>query len=226
MPFAPRFDFTASILKGLASVERARTVVEILPLPLSVEKRMRKDARVRVAHNSTWIENRTLSLDQARRVIEDKAQLDPTRAASVAAVELRNYWEALDFIDAVAAGQFTEDLIRQLHAVIYRGMSGPGRPPALSDYREHHVQVGSMEYLPPEPHDVPGLMSEFVAWVRANEAIVPGPILAAIVAYQFVTIHPFGDGNGRTCRALATLILKRTGYGLKGMASMESCVEG
>jgi Fic family protein len=222
MPYEPRFEYSAQVLRGLARVERARTIVDLLPLPLSVEKRMRKDARVRVAHNSTWIENRTLSLDQARKLIEEKAQQDPTRAASEAEAELRNYWEALEFIEIAANHPFSEDLVCQLHAVIYRGMKGPGRPPAVSNYRNHQVQVGKLEYLPPEAKDVLPLMAEFAEWVRQSEKNLPGPVLAAIVAYQFVTIHPFSDGNGRTCRALATLMLKRTGYGMKGMASMES----
>ena len=191
-------------------------------MPLSVEKRLRKEARVRAAHNSTWIENRTLSLDEARRVIEDKAELDPSRATKAAAAELRNYWAALSFIDHAVIEPFSEDLIRRLHAVIYGGTRGPGRPPEATPYRKRHLQVGRFEYLPPEPQDVPALMEALVAWIRGNEQTLPGPIVAAVAAYQLVTIHPFDDGNGRSCRALATLMLARTGYGLKGLASMES----
>ncbi len=196
--------------------------MDLLPLPLAVEKRLRREARVRVAHNSTWIENRTLSLDEARRVIEDKATQDPSRTAAQAALELRKYWAVLKFIDRNAGAPLTETLIRALHSILFRGTRGPGRPQQLSNYRTANLQVGRMEYLPPEHQDVPRLMAEFVAWLQVAEKELPGPILAAVAAYQFVTIHPFEDGNGRTCRALATLLLKRTGYGLKGMASMES----
>src|SRR5687768_17986988 len=118
MVYAPRFAITSEIVRQLAVIESAKTAVEILPLPLAVEKRLRREARVRVAHNSTWIENRTLSLDEARRVIEERAEADPTRAATQAAAELRNYWAALEFIDHAVARPLTEELIRELHAVI------------------------------------------------------------------------------------------------------------
>ena len=225
MPYSPRFTTTPAITRSLLAIERARTAVDLLPIPLGVEKRLRREARVRVAHNSTWIENRTLTLDEARRVIEDKAQRDASRSGSQAAAELRNYWAALEFIDrhpAASGAAITEQAIRELHAVIYRGTRGPGRPPSATPYRSRNIQVGNFEYLPPEAKDVPRLMREFVSWLQGAERELPGPVLAAVAAYQFVTIHPFEDGNGRTCRAVATLILKRTGYGLKGLASVES----
>ena len=50
---------------------------------------------------------------------------------------------------------------------------------------------------------------------------IPIPIKAAIIVYEFVTIHPFWDGNGRTSRLLATYILKSNGYDLKGFYVME-----
>lgn len=222
MHYSPRFTITPAITQSLLAIEGARTAAALLPIPLGVEKRLRREARVRVAHNSTWIENRTLSLDEARRLIADKAERDASRAGSQAAAELRNYWAALEFIDRHAADDLTEGLLRQLHAVIYRGTRGPGRPPAATPYRTGNIQVGNFEYLPPEGRDVPRLMRAFVDWLRAAEGGLPGPVLAAVSAYQFVTIHPFEDGNGRTCRALATLLLKRAGYGLKGLVSVES----
>jgi Fic family protein len=207
----------------LMRIEAAKTTLENYPLPIHVERQLRQEARVRVAHNSTWIENRTLSLEDARAVIEDRAGEDPTRDKETAATELRNYWAALEFADRSGERPLTEDLIKELHAIILRGISGVGRPPLQSEYRQENVQVGNMEYLPPEWQDVPALMRAFVAWLKhaERESEIPGPVLAGIAAYQFVTIHPFTDGNGRTTRALATLMLARTGYGLNGLARME-----
>lgn len=220
-PYNPRFTLTPAIARDLATIEGARTALDLLPLPLGVEKRLRREARVRVAHNSTWIENRTLSLDEARRVIEEKADGDPFRSQGQAAVELRNYWMVLDVADRMAHAPLSQVLIHALHNVIMQG-TRPGRPKAAQAYRKRHLQVGRLEYLPPEPKDVPQLMAEFVEWMNNAEKELPGPVFAAIAAYQLVTIHPFEDGNGRTCRALATLLLKRSGYGMKGMTSVES----
>jgi Fic family protein len=81
---------------------------------------------------------------------------------------------------------------------------------------------GSIVYLPPEAKDVPGLMKEFVNWVKwAEETKMPVPIISALAHYQFVTIHPYYDGNGRTARLLATFILMKGNFGLNGMFSLE-----
>jgi len=61
-----------------------------------------------------------------------------------------------------------------------------------------------------------------VRWVKhAQKEGIPPPVIAALLHYQFVTIHPFYDGNGRTARLLATFILQRDGYGLNGFFSLE-----
>jgi Fic family protein len=80
----------------------------------------------------------------------------------------------------------------------------------------------TIAYMPPEARDVPPLMKAMVAWITASEAdSVPCPIRAAITHYQFATIHPYYDGNGRTARLLTTLILHLGGYDLKGLYSLE-----
>ncbi len=56
---------------------------------------------------------------------------------------------------------------------------------------------------------------------NAEEERLPAPLIAALVHYQFATIHPYYDGNGRTARLLTTFILHRSGYGLNRLFSME-----
>jgi Fic family protein len=76
--------------------------------------------------------------------------------------------------------------------------------------------------MPPEAKDVPILMKELVTWINSSISKgLPCPIRASIAHYQFATIHPYYDGNGRTARLLATLILHLGGYDLKGLYSLE-----
>ncbi|MDR3244477.1 MAG: Fic family protein [Elusimicrobiota bacterium] len=64
-------------------------------------------------------------------------------------------------------------------------------------------------------------MASLIDWLNENKSNIPIPILAAIAHYQFVTIHPYYDGNGRTARILTTLILHLNGYSLKGIYNLE-----
>jgi Fic family protein len=72
------------------------------------------------------------------------------------------------------------------------------------------VWVGG--YKPPDPEDVPDLMSELLAWWNGPSAELSPVITSAIVHYRFEAIHPFADGNGRTGRALALWELYRRGF--------------
>ena len=84
--------------------------------------------------------------------------------------------------------------------------------------------TNSIVYMPPEPKDVPILMKELVEWIY-NQGELPAPLKAAIAHYQYATIHPYYDGNGRTARLFTTLILHQSGYDLKGLYSLEEYYE-
>lgn len=75
-------------------------------------------------------------------------------------------------------------------------------------------------YMPPEAKDVEDLIDGMLSWINTNTEL-PSPIRASIIHYQFATIHPYYDGNGRTARLLTTLILHLGGYDLKGLYSLE-----
>jgi Fic family protein len=135
--------------------------------------------------------------------------------------EVRSYWKALLRVEEWAARgtELTEELIQRIHASV------EGRPRS-SRYRDGQNTIrdsmGALVYLPPEAKDVPSLMAGLVAWTRqAEKEQIPPPLLAGLAPYQFVTIHPYYDGNGRTARLLATFLLQRDGYGLNGLYSLE-----
>ena len=65
-------------------------------------------------------------------------------------------------------------------------------------------------------------MKEFVSWLNAKQADLLDPVLVAGIAhYEFVRIHPFVDGNGRTARTLATLILYKRGFDSKRFFALD-----
>lgn len=78
---------------------------------------------------------------------------------------------------------------------------------------------GGVEYIPPEYVDIPDLLDELVAYVNTTD---DHPlIVAAVVHYQLVTIHPFENSNGRMARLMSGYVLDYNGYGLNGIGSLE-----
>ena len=93
------------------------------------------------------------------------------------------------------------------------GQGGPGVYRTVQNYVANS-RTREVIYTPPPPEDVPPLMRELVDWLRADTAIHP-VLVAGIAQFQFVHVHPFLDGNGRTSRLLSTLCLYRAGFDFK-----------
>jgi len=218
----PTYTITPAIARALMEIEAARAVVEHTPLSLATQAELRHRARIRSTHYSTRIEGNRLTLAEAQQVIEGKPSTFHGRELDVG--EVQNYWNALLRVEEWAAKKrpLTEDLIKRLHALVEKGKRASPTP-----YREGQNVIrdsasGAIVYMPPEAKDVPELMSAMVKWAKnAENEGLPIPLIAALVHYQFVTIHPYYDGNGRTARLLATFILHRGGYGLNGFFSLE-----
>lgn len=202
-------------------IEAARALVEHTPLPPAVEAELRQQARVRSTHYSTQIEGNRLTLEEAQQVILKKHTFSG-RERDVK--EVRNYWNALLQVEEWAARKaaLSEDLIRRLHALIEKGPRSKPSPYRAGQNVIRNAGSGEIVYLPPEAKDVPALMAGLVRWAeQARKTRLPVPVIAGLAHYQFVTIHPYYDGNGRTARLLATFLLHRGGYGLNGFISLE-----
>src|SRR5436305_1632594 len=218
-PWQPRYALTPRQVRSLMEIEAVRAVVEQSPLPPAVQSEIRNRARLRSTHYSTRIEGNRLTLAEAERVLAGRKVPFQGRERDVE--EVRSYWKALLRVEEWAArgAELTEELIQRMHSLV----EGRARP---SRYRDGQNSIrdsatGALVYLPPEARDVPALMAGLVAWVRQAEGErLPPPLIAGLAHYQFVTIHPYYDGNGRTARLLATFLLQRGGYGLNGLFSL------
>ena len=218
----PDYSITPSIARNLMDIEAARVVVENTPLPPAVQAELTRRARIRATHYSTRIEGNRLTLQEAEEVISNRRRQFHGRERDVA--EVQNYWNALIRVEewASKARPITEDAIKRIHAMVMNGSRSKPVPYRDGQNIIRDSLTGGIVYLPPEAPDVPFLMKEMVAWINAAEKEqVPAVIIAALAHYQFVSIHPYYDGNGRTARLLATFILHRSGYGLNGLFSLE-----
>ena len=221
--FQPKFIITPKVANALMRIEAARQALSDLPMTPKVQARLRETARLLSTHYSTQIEGNRLTLDEASRVIR-KDEHFPGRQRDEQ--EVLGYYRALDELENLAGKKtkITERTVQTLHALVMGGKRGKVKP---SPYRGgqnviRDAQSGAMVYLPPEAKDVSGLMADLLVWLdQKQKDLLPCPLRAAVAHYQFATIHPYYDGNGRTARLLATLILYLGGYDLKGFYSLE-----
>ena len=118
--------------------------------------------------------------------------------------------------------RITEDLIIKVHNLVIGKNQN-----AKATYRDgQNIVEDSLTkqivYMPPEAKDIKALINQMIKeFDNKTSKDIPIPIKAGIIEYEFVTIHPFWDGNGRTSRLLANYILKAYGYDLKGFYVME-----
>ncbi len=219
--FAPKFTITPSAAKALMRIEAVKQVFSDLPITPQMLAHLRETARLFSTHYSTMIEGNRLTQEQVAKVIE-KDQHFPGRERDQ--YEVKGYYAAMDEADRMArrGGPVTEAMIQRLHALVESSGKTRVKPTPYRDGQNVIRDAGSRDivYMPPEAKDVPKLMQQLVAWIGKKDDL-PVPIRAGLAHYQFATIHPYYDGNGRTARLLTTLILHLNGYDLKGLYALE-----
>lgn len=221
--FEPKYHITNTIVNNLLEIERVKEGIKSLPINPKLLNSLRETAKLSTIHYSTQIEGNRLSKEDVKELIGNKKVISNTGRVRDEK-EIKGYYVALDYIEKLAKSQSSiiEDDIKHIHALVTGGGSVKVKN---SEYREGQNVItdsatGTIVYMPPEANDVKELMKEFVAWINTAKDI-PIPIVASIIHYQFVTIHPYFDGNGRTARLLTTLALHKNGYDLKGIYSLE-----
>ena len=210
------------ILKYITEIDKNRYKVSSVKLSSNITNKLRKNSKKKSSYASNKIEGNPLSEKQVDEVIESderKHFLKPEQ-------EVRNYFLALNYLEEKAKQNelFSKKLILDVQKLVEKGASkekigfrGPMPPGVL--FAVYDSKTGKPEYIPPEYCDIPELIDELVEYVNTTD---DHPlIVAAIVHYQLVTIHPFEDGNGRTARLLSGYIMDINGYGFNGIGSLE-----
>ena len=214
--FEPLFEITPSITKNLMAIEAARQAIIELPIDVEMLRGLHETAKLLTTHYSTQIEGNRLTQAEVVEVISGGRF--PGRERDE--FEVRNYYQALQEVERLAKepGELLESDIKLVHGLAFEGR------PVETMYRDGQNVIrdgvsGGIVYMPPEASDVPELMQNLILWINASSQKneLPVPLIAGLSHYQFATIHPYYDGNGRTARLLTTLILHKSGYGLKGL---------
>jgi len=220
--FKPKFEYDRKIVNNLVEITSAREIILNAYLIPKWDISLRREALIRATHASTSIEGNPLTLEEVNRLAHGKE----VTAARKTKQEVLNYLGVLENIDKYQKDdRITEKSILKLHKDITKDTLE--NPFYEGKYRDIQVYVGDritdeVIFMPPPPEKVPNLMKEFVSWLNSNDFFELHPVLiAGISHYEFVRIHPFVDGNGRTARALATLILYLREFDIKRFFALD-----
>lgn len=217
-----KISLTNEILNYITEIDKNRYNVGAMKLSKTVANKLRKNSKKKSSYASNKIEGNPLSEQQVDEVIESddrKHFLKPEQ-------EVRNYFLALNYLEEMANKKepFSKKLIIDVQKLVEKGASKEkiglrgAMPPGIL-FAVYDSKTGNPDYIPPEYSDIPELLDELVEYVNTTD---DHPlIVAAVVHYQLVTIHPFEDGNGRTARLLSGYIMDLNGYGFNGIGSLE-----
>lgn len=219
--FIPNFsEDSEKLLYHLEEIDRLRFRIERLLIMPKHEQWLRREAFIRTAYSSTMIEDGTISEEEMERVVK----LSPVANVPKERDDVANYARALEFVDFLSGTDIMIDqaAILQIHWLLMKGVHDTRLKPGQYRTEPNWIEdQGVRVYEPPFHVDVPILMREFSLWLSEEQDITP--ILKAGIAHgHFIAIHPFVDGNGRTARLLAILLLQKHGYGFRKLLSLDA----
>lgn len=191
-------DYISSIMEKIGKLDN---YVNYNKMPL-----LRKNNRIRSIHSSLAIEANSLSFNQVKDVINDRTIIGPQKEIQ----EVKNAYKAYEMINDVNPYSISD--LKKIHGVMtYLIVNESG------DFRKGNEGVfdenGNCIHICPSPEQVNVLMNQLFDWMKRRKSDIHPLILSSVFHYEFVFIHPFEDGNGRTARLWQNVILS----GWKGL---------
>lgn len=213
----------AVLRQSLGKLDERRWLFANMPIDPTHADWLRRRAWVRTVHGTTRIEGNTLSDIEVEALLTDAAA---GRVGDREAREIIGTREALELVDELVGRSkvpIDQQIIREIHRRVLWGQSPLLTP---GEYRRGENRVvdpnGTTIFTTPPSGDVPSLMEELSGWLTHQSGSLDAPTAAAIAHLEFVAIHPFNDGNGRTARAISRLLLARHGYAFDGLVSLDA----
>lgn len=186
--------------------KRRRVAALLGEAPAEVVARFARSFDVEYAHNSTAIEGNTLSLIQTKVILEDGLSVGGKALREI--YEVANHDRAFSYVKrAVAEGRLLdEEMLKDIHALLMENIMDGGV------YRNVEVRITGAGFRPPAPQEMFQQMRWFFADMPRQREKLNAIEWAAWTHAEFVRIHPFPDGNGRTARMLMNLQLLTEGF--------------
>lgn len=198
---------TPHLLRLFEEIAMVGTLVRTSRLQASVKTPLERDAFTRSVHSSTWIEGNLLSLAQVRAVADGKDLLVEEKQK----MEVANCLDTMRLVWKNKGKPVTEKGLLDIHARMTKGLLASERSGRYRRIQNYIVDArNKVIFTPPPPGMVSGRMKSLFGWLKGEDL---HPIIrAAIFQHEFLTIHPFVDGNGRVARAVSQWLLWERGF--------------
>lgn len=181
---------------------------DLRPLPSAAVRNLEEVYRVEWTYNSNAIEGNTLTLLETKLVLEEGLTIGGKKLREH--FEVINHSEAISYVQDVVSRniELSEYVIKSIHHLVLKNIEDEN----AGRYRMINVKISGSQHTPPHFTVVPEKMEKLVQWYHEQKDQLHPIELAAQFHFQFVYIHPFSDGNGRTARLLMNLILMNDGF--------------
>ncbi|MFC0865626.1 Fic family protein [Sphaerimonospora cavernae] len=209
--------------KVLAEIEEMRTDLKYrLAEPHRWDGQLRRQLQARAIQGSNSIEGYRASVEDIESIMSGEEPLDTSDSV---AKEIVGYQRALTYVNVLAKAwtfRFDAGLLHGLNFAIIGHHVGktPGTVRPGGIYIRNSA-TGEVVYEGPDHQAVPELLDELVDWLNNGDLDAPSYVRGAMAHFNLVKIHPWRDGNGRTSRALQTLVLGRDGITTPEFCSIE-----
>ncbi|MBO7747043.1 Fic family protein [Paenibacillus sp. MWE-103] len=178
---------------------------DLRPLPAAAVKNLDEIYRVEWTYNSNAIEGNTLTLLETKLVLEDGLTIGGKKLKEH--FEVINHSEAINYVKEIT-DELSEYVLRSIHKLLLKNIDDEN----AGRYRMINVGISGSTHTPSNYVIVAEQMEQMLQWYKQAKDHIHPVELAARAHFQFVFIHPFTDGNGRTARLLMNLILMGYGY--------------
>ncbi|NQT59737.1 MAG: Fic family protein [Bacteroidetes bacterium] len=177
------------------------------PLPKHTVKSLHEKLIVEWTYNSNAIEGNTLTLSETKVVLEG---ITIGGKSVVEHLETINHREAIYFIEKLIQNneRLTEWNLKNIHALILKEIDNRN----AGKYRNENVLISGAKHIPPNHYDVDNLMQKLLKEYHTEWESYHPVVKSTLLHGEFVKIHPFVDGNGRTARLLLNFELMKHGY--------------
>jgi Fic family protein len=195
-------------LKLLQSIGEKKAILDSKkPFPYHTLKSLKEKLLVEWTYHSNAIEGNTLTLSETKVVLEGITIGGKTLREHL---EVINHKDAIHYMEEIIGKNeiLSEWQIKNIHSLVLKGIM-PGN---AGVYRQENVFISGAEHIPPDFVHVPGQMAQLIEWYLGEGQTLHAVERAAILHSEFVKIHPFVDGNGRTARLLLNFELMKHGY--------------